>query len=357
MSGYVNLSHDNETLIGAKSNTSAMPNYSSTQDTEAYIYEDDEDEFFQNKSKGTLMFYWALLAAFCLAVVYYFLDYTLGIEPNYIRVPDLVRVESLEPLHHPSSSKRLIVIGDIHGQLKALEKLLKKVDYSSEQDHLLFLGDMVSKGPSSSQVLDFAIEHNASCVRGNHEDTVLNMYAKLHKLPLPRTEPLDSSSTVIAKDAFLPLRTSDRTVAKKLKPRHIEYLGTCPAILKLGPLGFDNTDAVAVHGGLQWQIEHLEEQNPDVVFTLRSLMPPSLLVPSEDDIGEPWSKVWTKKQAEKPKSKRTTVFYGHDARTGLKLRKYTAGLDSGCGNGRKLTAMVIGKDKGIVTHTLSSVKC
>jgi hypothetical protein len=37
----------------------------------------------------------------------------------------------------------------------------------------------------------------------------------------------------------------------------------------------------------------------------------------------------------------TTVLYGHDAKSGLSLKEYTKGLDSGCVKGGKLTALVI----------------
>lgn len=37
----------------------------------------------------------------------------------------------------------------------------------------------------------------------------------------------------------------------------------------------------------------------------------------------------------------TTVIYGHDSKTGLAIRTYTKGLDSGCVKGGKLTALVI----------------
>lgn len=39
-----------------------------------------------------------------------------------------------------------------------------------------------------------------------------------------------------------------------------------------------------------------------------------------------------------------TVVYGHDAKTSLKIRTYTKGIDSGCVKGGKLTALVIDDD-------------
>jgi hypothetical protein len=55
-----------------------------------------------------------------------------------------------------------------------------------------------------------------------------------------------------------------------------------------------------------------------------------------------------------PHSQVMTVIYGHDAKTGLKIRTYTKGLDSGCVKGGKLTALVI---EGGGKQSLVQVSC
>ena len=49
------------------------------------------------------------------------------------------------------------VIGDIHGGLKALLQVLKKIN-CDENDTLIFLGDYVDGWSESPAVLDFLIE-------------------------------------------------------------------------------------------------------------------------------------------------------------------------------------------------------
>lgn len=49
-----------------------------------------------------------------------------------------------------------------------------------------------------------------------------------------------------------------------------------------------------------------------------------------------------------------TVIYGHDASSGLNIKKYTKGLDSGCVQGGKLTALVV-EDGG--KQSILQVKC
>jgi serine/threonine protein phosphatase 1 len=70
---------------------------------------------------------------------------------------------------------RTFAVGDIHGDLQALETLLGKLPLSS-RDTLVFIGDYVDRGPDSlgvvSRVRD--LELNGVCrviaLRGNHED-------------------------------------------------------------------------------------------------------------------------------------------------------------------------------------------
>lgn len=47
---------------------------------------------------------------------------------------------------------RLIVVGDIHGCHTEFLELLGKCDYNPGVDKLLLLGDLVSKGPKSTEV-------------------------------------------------------------------------------------------------------------------------------------------------------------------------------------------------------------
>lgn len=51
-------------------------------------------------------------------------------------------------------TKRMIVISDIHANLKLLKNLLQKVDYTNE-DYLFINGDLCEKGPNSLEVVQF----------------------------------------------------------------------------------------------------------------------------------------------------------------------------------------------------------
>ncbi|MEW7279646.1 metallophosphoesterase family protein [Aquimarina sp. 2201CG1-2-11] len=68
---------------------------------------------------------------------------------------------------------RKLVVGDIHGGLKALEQVLEKVKITRD-DTLIFLGDYVDGWSDSAQVISLLIElktsYNCIFIRGNHDD-------------------------------------------------------------------------------------------------------------------------------------------------------------------------------------------
>ncbi|WP_026979030.1 metallophosphoesterase family protein [Flavobacterium tegetincola] len=86
--------------------------------------------------------------------------------------------------------KRTLVIGDIHGGLKALKQVLKRAEVTTN-DTLIFLGDYVDGWSESPQVLDFLMElrktHNCILLRGNHDELLqryleTNSYNELWKI-------------------------------------------------------------------------------------------------------------------------------------------------------------------------------
>jgi serine/threonine protein phosphatase 1 len=73
----------------------------------------------------------------------------------------------------PSSTGRLIAIGDVHGCVHALDALLAAIKPTAD-DYLIFLGDLIDQGRDSRDVLDRLIELKRRChvvlIRGNHEE-------------------------------------------------------------------------------------------------------------------------------------------------------------------------------------------
>ncbi|EFX01868.1 serine/threonine-protein phosphatase family [Grosmannia clavigera kw1407] len=86
------------------------------------------------------------------------------------------KTSALPATAQPLRRRRLIFIGDVHGQRSSLDALLEKVGFSPTHDHLVLTGDLVNKGPDSAGVVKLAMEVDASAVRGSNDDRVLLAY-------------------------------------------------------------------------------------------------------------------------------------------------------------------------------------
>lgn len=65
--------------------------------------------------------------------------------------------------------KRTMVVGDIHGCLEEFDELLKKIEYKSNEDRLIVVGDLIDRGPDSVGVVRRCRELNLEVTMGNHE--------------------------------------------------------------------------------------------------------------------------------------------------------------------------------------------
>jgi serine/threonine protein phosphatase 1 len=70
-------------------------------------------------------------------------------------------------------SERTYVIGDIHGGLKALEQLLRRLPLD-QRDTLIFLGDYVDGWSQATETIDFLLhiqkEYRCVFLKGNHDE-------------------------------------------------------------------------------------------------------------------------------------------------------------------------------------------
>ncbi|OCL05209.1 Metallo-dependent phosphatase [Glonium stellatum] len=274
---------------------------------------------------------------------------------------DMTQVKTLDSALLPSEHRlgqRLVVVGDVHGCKEELQKLLEKVSFRSSTDHLILTGDMINKGPDSPGVVDLVRELSASCVRGNHEDRMLLALndMRAHHAPLqgPGEDPGRTVDT-LDEESFSHGDYKARALARQFSDKQIRWLQQCPVILRVGKIeGLG--EVVVVHAGLVPGVP-LERQDPFQAMNMRSIDLETRL-PSDGREGMPWEKLWNHEQAKLRVNERTTVIYGHDSKRGKNILKYSRGLDSGCVNGGKLTAMVIeaGK-KGKAKTKFVSVKC
>jgi len=89
---------------------------------------------------------------------------------------------------------RLIAIGDIHGHLDKLERLLQLI-MPTDNDKLVFLGDYIDRGPDSAGVVDHLIQlpdrfPQTVFLRGNHEQVAMDALVSCVPGCLPGYRPL-----------------------------------------------------------------------------------------------------------------------------------------------------------------------
>lgn len=233
----------------------------------------------------------------------------------------------------PTNDRRLIIVGDIHGMLSALDALLEKLDFDPKRDHLVAAGDMVSKGPDSRGVIARLMELDASAARGNHEDHVVRAWH--HRKKKHHKHKGNAYET-----------------AKSLSKKQLKWLDALPAILTAEPLPL-----YVVHAGLVPGLR-IDRQDAWAVMNMRSLVypssdlrrddtdvdletEPSSIIPDDGRAGKAWAVAWDHFQKHLPHRHRRTVVYGHDARTGYREGSHTFGLDSACVTGGELTALVV----------------
>lgn len=77
---------------------------------------------------------------------------------------------------------RVIIVGDVHGCFEELTELLERCSFNELEDVLVFVGDLVNKGPSSVEVVRYihqlSLREVAYSVIGNHDEAMLKMVDK-----------------------------------------------------------------------------------------------------------------------------------------------------------------------------------
>jgi serine/threonine protein phosphatase 1 len=74
------------------------------------------------------------------------------------------------------------VVGDIHGCFDAVRQAMAAAEFDPAQDRLFSVGDLVDRGPSSEEAVDWIAQPWFHAVRGNHEQMAIGVAAGRHDL-------------------------------------------------------------------------------------------------------------------------------------------------------------------------------
>ncbi|CAG9623027.1 metallophosphoesterase [Sutcliffiella rhizosphaerae] len=172
-----------------------------------------------------------------------------------------------------SNKGRVIVISDIHGELKLLKRLLEKVNYDTE-DYLIINGDLCEKGSNSKGVVSYLMELSANnpkvhVTEGNCEaliEELLNENPKLINYLCARKNSLLNEWLEL-----LGFHVNEKTNIQEVKellinnfPEEIKWLSELPTAI-------ETDDYIFVHAGLE-NIENWKETDRKTAITLPSFL-------------------------------------------------------------------------------------
>jgi serine/threonine protein phosphatase 1 len=182
----------------------------------------------------------------------------------------------------------IYVIGDVHGCKKELEHLLERCSIT-RNDLVLFVGDLIRKGPNSDSVVDIVRESdNMFSVMGNNEWKVAN---------------LDEYSSALEKN------------------QNKDWISELPHIITV-----DST--AVVHGGFDNGIP-IKNHKPNEIMNMRSL-------DGDEYQGEQWYESY---------SGELRVFAGHTVHNKPYVDRNGGCIDTGCVYGMQLTAIRLEDDR------------
>lgn len=262
---------------------------------------------------------------------------------------------------------KIYAVGDVQGCAPSLKALVKKLPKKSK---MIFLGDLVNRGPDSlgalRQLKSLQESGRAECILGNHDLHLLAIDAGLRK-----TKGLDTVDSI--------LNAPDRAEL-------IEWI-------RHRPMALSNGKVLAVHAGAlpQWDLQQTIECAQEVEKALRSKSYQEFLSNMYGNTPNKWSSTlkgyerlrvitnaltrmrfctpsgqmefesseglengpkgyipWF--QAPKRKTVDTLIYFGHWSTLGLLRRNNVVGLDTGCVWGGKLTAMEISESNQDQKH-------
>jgi predicted phosphodiesterase len=205
--------------------------------------------------------------------------------------------------------KRLVIIGDVHGCLDELKKLLEQVNYDPETTTVILVGDMMVKGPNSVGVVRFVRDKKFLSVRGNHEDNTLIAYH-------------DRKSEYGKKREF--------QFVSELSREDVDFIRELPVTILIPELSL-----MVVHAGVHPHKSGIHKQEFSDLIRIRCVDVDGKSTKKGPKDGEQRT-LWGGMYQGPP-----YIVFGHDSKRKLQVHPWARGLDTGCAYGGSLSALVI----------------
>jgi calcineurin-like phosphoesterase family protein len=233
---------------------------------------------------------------------------------------------------------RAYVVGDVHGRLDLLDRLLDDIHAEIDRDKpgkvlLVFLGDLIDRGPSSAQVVERLRTYRHQDVRpvfllGNHEEVMLRLLAgEAGHLPgwlrFGGAQCLQSYGADPRRIAAASDASAMAAIRDAIPDRHAEFLRTFVDTCRFG-------DYLFVHAGIRPGVEIDQQRQLD----LRWIREPFLSDETEHGF---------------------VVVHGHTISPEVEERANRIGIDTGAYRSGVLTALAIEGDRRWYLRTAAAV--
>lgn len=226
------------------------------------------------------------------------------------------------PVYRVPKGERVYAVGDVHGCARQLDALLKAIEAdcagSQLQTRLVFLGDLVDRGPASAQVIerllhgDLPAAHHAFLM-GNHEEVLLDVYeGKVGRLEgwLKYGGVQTLRSYGITREDILKLGLGlSALMRERIPEEHIRFIRTFADKLQIG-------DYLFVHAGIRPGVPIPQQRSSDLRWLRGGFL--------DDDTDHG-----------------LMVVHGHTISNEPEIRDNRIGVDTGCYQTGKLTALVL----------------
>ena len=214
------------------------------------------------------------------------------------------------------------MIGDTHGCLEELRELLDAVKYQPGLDRLVFVGDLIDRGPDPLGVLRYVMSVGGESARGNHESSLLESRRPGSKI---------ENSLYSRKAGF----------AAQLTEQEWDYIEHMPFKIQL------SKNIWVVHAGAEPSVP-FKDQHPEVLSRVRYVDQYGKFKRGSEWFYRPadgyyWADGWIGDEC---------IIYGHDTKSYVDpqfkivdgSKGWTLGIDTGCAYGGRLTAVVLDSD-------------
>lgn len=220
------------------------------------------------------------------------------------------------------AGQRVYAIGDIHGRLDLLDTLLRAIEADDAgrgpaQSRIIFLGDLIDRGPHSAQVVARAMEvqagpWNCQFLLGNHEEVFLKAMAGDLKA-LSFFVRIGGRETIlsygITEDEY---RDSDypelhELLVRRVPAAHIAFLSGFENLIVVGDFAF-------VHAGVKPGQALANQRASDLRWIRQEFL-------------------------EHRNGFEKIIVHGHTITEEVEIRPHRIGLDTGAYSSGKLTAM------------------